>query len=324
MKAAVLNGFGGPEVFQILERPDLIPNSFEVLIEVKAAGVNRPDVFQRKGNYPAPAGVVSDIPGLEVSGVISSVGSEVKKFKIGDEVIALLAGGGYASQATAHESVCLHKPKNLTFEEAASLPETIFTVWHNLFERGKLVSTDHVLIHGGTGGIGSTAIQLAKLFGATVYTTVGSLEKAKIAKELGADLVINYKTEDFSEILMDKKVDLILDSIGGSYFNKHISLLREEGRLIQINATEGAKVELNLFKLMQKRIYLTGSTLRARDISFKAELADAIETNVLPIIEQGKYKTLLTKIFPLEQVIEAHHYFEDAESYGKIVLKINS
>jgi len=324
MKAAVLKGFGGPEVFEIEEKPNLIPADNEVLINVIAAGINRPDVFQRKGNYPAPKGTNPDIPGLEVSGIISALGKDVKRFKIADEVMALLPGAGYASQVCISELVCLPKPKHLTFEEAACLPEALYTVWNNLFERGKLIRGNHVLIHGGTGGIGTIAIQLAKLFGAIVYTTVGSEDKVKFALKLGADIAINYKTQDFSEVLKDKPVDVILDSIGADYFNKNLNILKEDGRLIQINATHGAKVELNLLKLIQKRIILTGSTLRSRDIIFKSRLTNEIETNILPLIENNKLRPILTKIFPLEKVIEAHTYFESPQQFGKIVLKMNS
>lgn len=324
MKAAVMKGFGGPEVFEIEILEDLTPKGDEVMIEVKAAGINRPDVFQRKGNYPAMEGVPQDIPGLEVSGIIQSVGPSARRFKVGDEVMALLPGAGYASQACVSERVCLEKPENLSFEEAAALPETIYTVWNNLFERGGLRKADHVLIHGGTGGIGSIAIQLAKSFGAIVYTTVGSEEKKEIALELGADIAINYKEEDFEKILKNFGVDVVLDSVGGEYFHKHLNILNEDGRLIQINAVSGAKVELNLLKLMQKRILLTGSTLRSRDIEFKSRLTKEIETNILPLIEKGELKALLTKIYPLEDVVGAHRDFESSEQYGKIVLRMES
>ena len=324
MKAAVMKGFGGPEVFEIENLEDLIPKGEEVLIEVKAAGINRPDVFQRKGNYPAMEGVPQDIPGLEVSGIIRSVGPSARRFKVGDSVMALVPGAGYASQVCVSERVCLQKPKNLSFEEAAALPETIYTVWNNLFERGGLRKAEHVLIHGGTGGIGSIAIQLAKSFGAIVYTTVGTEEKKAIALELGADIAINYKVEDFEKVLKDLGVDVILDSIGGAYFHKHLNILNEDGRLVQINAVAGAKVELNLLKLMQKRILLTGSTLRSRDIEFKSRLTKEIETNILPLIEKGEVKPLLTKIYPLEEVVAAHRDFESSGQYGKIVLRMES
>lgn len=323
MKVAVMTTFGGPEVFRIEERADLSPEGDELVIEVRAAGINRPDVFQRKGHYPAPPNVIQEIPGLEVSGLVCAVGPDAKKFKVGDEVMALLPGVGYATQACVSERACLPKPKNLSFEEAACLPETVYTVWHNVFQRGRLKKGEKVLIHGGTGGIGTTAIQICKLFGAIVYCTVGSEEKRKIALDLGADKVINYKNEDFVDILKHVGVDVVLDSIGGVYFNKHIALLHEDGRLVQINAMEGAKVELNLLKLMQKRITVTGSTLRGRDLSFKAELTHEIETNILPLLEEGELRPLLTKIFPFEEVIEAHRYFESPEQYGKIVLRMN-
>ena len=324
MKAAVIKRFGGPEVFEIETRPDLIPSNDEVLIEVKAAGINRPDVFQRRGNYPAPKGTDPDIPGLEIAGIIIAIGSEVKRLKVGDQVMALVAGGGYATQALVSERICLVKPKNISFEQAAAIPETVYTVWNNLFQRGNLKRGEHVLIHGGTGGVGTIAIQLANIFGAITYTTVGSKEKMEIARNLGADIAINYKTDDFSVVLKDKRVDVILDSIAGDYFNKNLDILNEDGRLIYINAVQGQSVELNILKLMQKRIILTGSTLRARDLTFKSNLTSEIETNILPLIEQGKLRPIISKIFPLEMVSQAHTYFETPDQYGKIVLAMGS
>ena len=323
MKVASIKEFGGPEVFVIEDRPDPTPIGDQVLIQIKAAGINRPDVFQRKGNYPAPVGISNDVPGLEVSGIVKGIGPFVSNFRLGDEVMALLPGEGYASLVCISERVCLPKPKNISFEEAACFPETVYTVWNNLFERGKLRKSERVLIHGGTGGIGSTAIQLAKLFGAIVYTTVGSDEKKKIAFDLGADFVINYKKEDFFEAFKNEGIAVVLDSIGGAYFNKHIGLLKEDGRLIQINATHGARVEINLLKLMQKRIIVTGSTLRIRDIAFKADLTKEIETNILPLVKDRRFIPLLTKVFTLEDVIKAHQYFESESQYGKIALRID-
>lgn len=324
MRAARMNGFGGPEVFDMVELPGLKPGIGEVLIAVAAAGINRPDVFQRKGNYPAPAGVPADIPGLEISGIVQEVGEGVEDLQVGDAVMALLAGGGYATEAVVPADHCILKPEMLSFEEAAAIPETTYTVWHNLFERGHLAKNERVLIHGGTGGIGTTAIQLAKAFGAEVITTVGSAEKKEIALSLGADLVLNYQEEDFASVLKESGVDVVLDSIGGDYFAKHLDLLRPDGRLVHINAVQGAKVELNLLKMMQKRITITGSTLRARDKSFKTQLTRAVVTHVLPLIERGEFKPLINRVYPLSAVLEAHAYFETADQYGKIVLNMKS
>lgn len=324
MRAARMNGFGGPEVFDVVELPGLQPGIGEVLIAVAAAGINRPDVFQRKGNYPAPAGVPADIPGLEISGIVQEVGEGVEDLQVGDAVMALLAGGGYATEAVVPADHCILKPEMLSFEEAAAIPETTYTVWHNLFERGHLAIDERVLIHGGTGGIGTTAIQLAKAFGAEVITTVGSAEKKEIALSLGADLVLNYQEEDFASVLKESGVDVVLDSIGGDYFAKHLDILRPDGRLVHINAVQGAKVELNLLKMMQKRITITGSTLRARDKSFKTQLTRAVVTHVLPLIERGEFKPLIHRVYPLSAVSEAHAYFETADQYGKIVLNMKS
>lgn len=324
MRAAVIRSFGGPEVLEVMEREVLIPGPKEVLLDVKAAGINRPDVFQRKGNYPAPAGAVADIPGLEVSGIVKGVGEDVKDFKIGDEVLALLAGGGYATEVCVDESLCIKKPSNLSFEDAASLPETLFTVWHNVFQRGGLKRGDRFLVHGGSGGIGSMAIQLATHFGAQVYCTVGNEEKASFALKMGAVKAINYHLEDFENELKDLGINIILDSIGGSYFEKNINLLNEDGRLIQINATSGAKVTLNLLKLMQKRIVLTGSTLRARDLDFKRALTKEIQEEVIPLFAKGTFESMLTKVFTLDEVVQAHEYFDSQQHFGKIVLKMKS
>lgn len=320
MQAAVITKFGGPEVFKIQEREIPTPTSNEILIKVKAAGINRPDVIQRKGKYPAPKDTVQDIPGLEVSGVVLSKGSNVERFQVGDEVMALLSGGGYADYACTSQGNCILKPANLSFEQAASLPETIFTVWHNLFRLGQLKANEVVLIQGGSGGIGSMAIQMANLYGAEVITTVGSDTKKKYVMNLGASAVINYKTEDFAEILQDKGADVILDSIGGDYFAKHMDIINHDGRLIQINASTGGKVSLNILQLMQKRILLTGSTLRSRDIAFKSELRAAIEANVLPFLLNGKLRPMVTKVFALAEVSKAHEFFESDDFYGKIVL----
>ncbi|RKO70821.1 NAD(P)H-quinone oxidoreductase [Sphingobacterium puteale] len=320
MKAVVITQPGGPDVLQVEELEQPRVGDLDVLIAVKAAGVNRPDVFQRKGNYPAPAGVDPRIPGLEVAGVIVEKGRLVDSWNIGDPVCALVAGGGYANYVSVYQGHCLPIPPNLTFEAAAALPETVFTVWDNVFRRGKLQAGDHFLVHGGAGGIGSTAIQLGVLFGAEVYTTVSSEEKGDFCQSLGASKVINYKSEDFQLALADLGVDVILDSIGGAYFEKNIALLNPDGHLVYINAMQGAKVELNLLKLMQKRITLTGSTLRARDRQFKELLRNEIWAKVWPKIVSGDFKPVLYHVLPFEEAPEAHRLMEDSVLLGKVVL----
>lgn len=320
MKAIVITSFGGPEVLKVQERPDPIPQKHELLIRVKAAGINRPDVFQRKGNYPAPEGVAADIPGLEVSGIVEALGAEATNFKVGDEVMALLAGGGYAEFVVVNEGMCMAKPRNISFVEAAGLPETLFTVWHNVFQRGKLQSGENFLVHGGAGGIGTTAIQLAKAFGAHVYSTVGSIDKKLLTEGLGATKAVIYKDEDFVEAFADIGMDVILDSIGGEYFAKNIKIMNPDGRLVYINAMQGAKVELNLLKLMQKRISLTGSTLRARDIAFKSSLAREVEEKVIPLIANGTFKVEVSQVFDYRNAEEAHRQIERKDHFGKIIL----
>lgn len=318
-----MNGVGGPEVLVIAERDKPIVDTKQVLIKVKAAGVNRPDIFQRKGNYAAPSHIVQDILGLEVAGIIEEIGSDVKQWKVGDEVMALIGGGGYAAYVKVNEGAVLAKPVNLSFEEAAGIPETVYTVWHNVFQRGKLKAGERLLVHGGSGGIGSTAIQLGHLFGAKVFATVGSVEKSHFVKELGADSTINYREQDFEEILRTDKVDVILDSIGGDYFTKNISVLKEEGRLVYINAMQGAKVELNLLKMMQKRIHLTGSTLRNREDTFKTSLTIEIKEKVMPFIESGEFRVPIYRIFDYIDAAAAHQLMESRDFLGKIILRFD-
>lgn len=320
MKAAIITTFGAPEVLEIQEReiPRILPT--EVLVEVKAAGVNRPDIFQRKGNYAAPEGVAADIPGLEVSGLVIAVGDQVHTLAVGHRVMALVSGGGYAAYVAVDAGSCLPMPANITFEEAAGMPETLFTVWHNVFQRGRLKAGDKLLVHGGTGGIGLTAIQLALLMGCEVYTTVGTDEKKAFVEALGVTKAFNYHKEDFEGSLLNADITVILDSIGGEYFTKNVNVLAEEGRLVQINAMMGAKVELNLFKLMQKRIFLTGSTLRNRSLSFKAEVATELKAQVLPWIASGAYKTYIQQVFPIDVVVQAHSLMESRDFVGKIIL----
>jgi len=320
MKAIVITKFGAPEVLQLQERPVPFPKDNEVLVRIKAAGVNRPDVSQRKGNYPPPPGASPDIPGLEISGIVESYGIAVKKWKQGDKVCALISGGGYAEYATVNSAHCLPVSPNLNFAEAASLPETVFTVWHNVFQRGQLKSKENFLVHGGSSGIGITAIQLAKAFGAKVFATAGTDEKCEACVSLGADKCINYKKNDFEEVLKDEGVDVILDMVGGDYIVKNIRLLKDDGRLIFINAMKGAKAEFNAIDIMRRRLTITGSTLRNRDAAFKAQLAEEVLQHVWPLIEQGKFKPVIYKTFPLEEAWRAHELMESSEHIGKIIL----
>lgn len=322
MKAIIITKPGAAEVLKLQEcpLPQLKPN--EVLIHVKAAGINRPDIFQRTGNYPPPPDVPQDIPGLEVAGIIAETGSEVTQWKAGDAVCALLGGGGYAEYAVVDARHCLPVPSGWTFVEAASLPETVFTVWQNVFLRGGLKRGENFLVHGGSSGIGITAIQLAKVFGAEVYATAGSDEKCKTCENLGAKRSINYKKEDFEIVLKDIGLDVILDMIGGSYIAKNIRILKPDGRLVYINAMQGGKAEIDVTEFMRKRLTLTGSTLRNRDAVFKAQLSAEIRENIWPIMEAGKFKPVIYKTFKLEDAAAAHQLMESSEHIGKIILEI--
>lgn len=324
MKAITITKFGDPEVLQLTEVPNLVPSKNEVLIQVKASGINRSDILQRQGKYAAPDSTSNEIPGLEVSGIITACGSEVTQWKKGDEVCALLAGGGYAEYVVVKEGQCLPIPDGLNFVEAASLPETVFTVWSNIFERGKLKPGESLLVHGGSSGIGITAIQIANSLGSKVFTTVGSEEKAKYCDTLGSDLSINYKTEDFEEILKSKRVDVILDMIAGPYFQKNLNILNEEGRLIHINAENGKDVELDIWQLMVKRITISGSTLRARNYEYKKRLAKEVFQNIWPLIENGKFRPVIYKTFSYQNVVSAHQHMEEGNHIGKIILNWES
>lgn len=320
MKAVVISQPGAASVLKIMDRPDPVAGPGMVLIEVKAAGVNRPDVAQRQGRYPAPEGVVADIPGLEVAGVITACGSDVKRWKVGDQVCALIAGGGYADLVAVTEGQCLPIPEGLDFAAAAGLPETIFTVWHNVFQRAKLQAGETLLVHGGSSGIGITAIQLAKAMGAKVIVTVGNEEKGTACLALGAEQYVDYKTQDFEEVLRQSGIDVILDMVGGPYFDKNLNLLNPDGRLVYINAMQGSQVPLELWKVMQKRITITGSTLRARDSGFKIALAAEIEQSVWPVLSSGAFKPVIYRTFPFSQAAVAHEIMERSEHIGKIIL----
>jgi len=276
--------------------------------------------MQRKGLYPPPANAPADIPGLEVSGIVEQCGAQVTKWKSGDKICALLAGGGYADFAVANSGHCLPIPVGLDFPQAASLPETVFTVWHNVFQSGNLKKNENFLVHGGSSGIGITAIQLAKAFEATVFATAGNDEKCKACLMLGADRCINYKEEDFESELKNEGADVILDMVGGEYIEKNIRLLKTGGRLIFINAMNGSKGVFDAIDLMRRRLTITGSTLRPRESSFKTALASAVLQHVWPIIEKGKFKPVIYKTFKMEEAPKAHRLMESSEHIGKIVL----
>jgi putative PIG3 family NAD(P)H quinone oxidoreductase len=325
MTAIEIDGFGGPDVLRQTTRPLPMPGAGEVLIEVAAAGINRPDIHQREGNYAPPPGA-SDIPGLEVAGTIAAVGLGVHRLAVGEQVCALVAGGGYATHCVAPAPQVLPVPHGLTLVEAAALPETYFTVWTNLFERGGLQPGESVLIHGGSSGIGTTAIQLAKQFGARIFVTAGSREKCQACEKLGADVAIEYKREDFAEVIktrtMGRGVDVILDMVGGDYFQRNINSLAVEGRLVSIAFLRGARVEVNFMPVMRNRLTLTGSTLRPRTVEQKGAIAAALREKVWPLIAKGAVKPLIERTFPLVQAAEAHRLLESSAHIGKIVLTV--
>jgi putative PIG3 family NAD(P)H quinone oxidoreductase len=326
MRAVAISEPGGPEVLVIEDRPVPVAGEGELLIAVAAAGVNRPDVMQRKGQYPPPPGA-SDIPGLEISGLVAKVGEGVTRFREGDEVVALVPGGGYAEYCVSHAGATMKLPEPLTLVEGGGIPETTFTVWHNVFERGGLRPGEWLLVHGGTSGIGTTAIQLAKAFGAFVIATAGSEKKCEAMTHLGADSVINYKTTDFVEAVKKATsghfADVILDMVGGDYLGRNILAAAPEARLVQISTLAGPKAEIDLRQIMQKRMTLTGSTMRNRPAAFKAELARTLEETVWPVIKQGRYKPVIDSIFPLEEIVEAHQRIDSGEHVGKIILSMS-
>lgn len=315
--------YGGPEVLTPARGPVPEPGAGEVLIRVRAAGVNRPDILQRTGSYDPPPGA-SPIPGLEVAGEIVALAPDVADWRLGDTVCALVSGGGYAEYCVAPAPQCLRSPNGLSVVEAAGLPETFFTVWTNVFQRGGLQAGETFLVHGGSSGIGTTAIQLAKAFGARVITTVGSAEKAVFCERLGAERAINYREEDFVAVVKDLTggdgVDLILDMVGGSYIARNIDALAVEGRLVQIAFLESNTAELNFTPIMVKRLTLTGSTLRPRTVEQKAAIARELRDKVWPLIEAGKVKPVIHRTFPLAEAAAAHRLMEASAHMGKIVL----
>lgn len=323
MRAVCANGAGGPEVLKIVEVPRPEPKAAELLVEVYAAGINRPDIMQREGHYAPPPGA-SDILGLEFSGRVVSVGKDVQRYAIGDAVMGLVHSGAYADYVVIDESNALPVPQTMRFLDAACVPETYFTVWSNLFVRAGLKSGETVLIHGGSSGIGTTAIKLAKLAGARVLVTAGSDEKCHACLELGADAAINYKTEDYvnrtKELTDGIGADVILDMVGGDYIARNLEAVAPDGRISQIAFLQGSKVSLDLMSLLLKRITLTGSTLRARSVSMKAELAEALARIVTPFWQQGKAMPLIDSIFSFEDVQRAHGKMDEGSHTGKIVL----
>jgi NADPH2:quinone reductase len=324
MKAIVITHPGGPDVLQLAERPTPPIAATEVLIKVEAAGVNRPDVFQRKGNYPPPAGAPADIPGLEIAGTIAEIGNDVTGWKLGDKVCALVWGGGYAEYCNVPAGQYLPVPGNLSFIEAASLPETFFTVWSNVFDRGALKPGESLLVHGGSSGIGVTAIQMAAALGNTAYVTAGSDEKCKFCEELGATKAINYTSENFAAVIKEitngNGVNVILDMIGGDYTPGNIQSLAEEGRLVLINTMKGKDAQVDLSAVMRKRLNITGSMLRGRDVAFKAAIAQNLEKTIWPLLASGKIKPVIHSVFPAEKAADAHRLMEGGEHIGKIVL----
>jgi putative PIG3 family NAD(P)H quinone oxidoreductase len=326
MRCVEISTPGPPEVLRLGERPDPAPAAGEVLIEVAAAGVNRPDVLQRRGHYPPPAGA-SDIPGLEVAGTVAATGEQVEGWRTGDRVCALVSGGGYAALCVAPAAQCLPVPRPLDLVAAAAIPETFFTVWTNVFDRGRLKAGETALFHGGTSGIGTTAIQLAAARGARVFGTAGSDEKCRAAEALGAERAINYRTHDFAAevkaLTGGRGVDLILDMVGADYFARNIASLAVDGRLVEIGFMGGkSSTSIDLGDVLRRRLTITGSTLRPRSVAEKGAIADALRREVWPLLESGRVKPIVYRTFPLGDAAEAHRLMESSGHIGKIVLTI--
>lgn len=327
MRQICFTGAGGPEVIAVETAPVPVPGAGQVLIEVAAAGINRPDCLQRGGSYPPPPGATA-VPGLEVSGTVVAVGADVDASWIGHEVCALVISGGYAEYAVADLALCLPVPKPLTLLEAGGIPETYFTVYDNVFTRGRLQRGETILIHGGSSGIGSTAIQLAKQAGARVIATVGSDDKCDFCRTLGADNAINYRTQDFvaevKELTGKRGVDVILDMVGGDYIPRNIASLATEGRLVQIAFLQASKVEVDFRAVMLRRLTITGSTLRPRSTALKAAIAERLRADIWPMLETGAVKPIIHKVFPLEEAAAAHALMESSAHLGKIMLQVRS
>ena len=316
---------GGPEMLVPEERPVPSPGAGEILVKVAAAGVNRPDVRQRQGSYPPPKGAI-DIPGLEIAGEVAAIGEGVTRWKVGDKVCALVVGGGYGEYCLAYENHALPVPPSLTMIEAAAMPETFFTVWQHLMMRAQMQSGDWVLVHGGTSGIGTTAIMLAKAFGGKVITTAGSDDKCEAAKKLGADVAVNYKTQDFVEATKQatngKGANVIIDIVGGDYIDRNYDAAADGGRIAQVSFAASPKATANFARLMAKRLVHSGSTLRPRTVAEKAEIAKGIAEKVWPLVEAGKIKPVIDSTFPLTKASEAHARMESSAHIGKIVLTV--
>jgi len=325
MTVIAITGPGGPEVLQPREIPVPAPGPRQLLVKVRAAGVNRPDILQRTGAYPPPKGA-SEHPGLEIAGEVVATGADTRRFKTGDAVCALTSGGGYAQYCLADEPATLPAPKGLSMEEAGALPETFFTVWHNVFERGALKPGEWLLVHGGSSGIGTTAIQMAVALGASVLATAGTAGKCAACEKLGAARAINYREEDFVEVTKQLTeghgADVILDMVGGDYIERNFSAAAVEGRIVQIAFLSGSKAQVNFMRLMLKRLTFTGSTLRARSVAFKGAIASALEETIWPLIEAGEIRPVMDKIFPLDQAAQAHAHMESGAHIGKIVLRV--
>ncbi len=325
MRVIEISKPGGPEVLVPAQRPLPAPKAGEILVKVAAAGVNRPDVLQRIGVYPVPADA-SDLPGLEIAGEVAACGEGVTRWKVGDRVCALVHGGGYAEYCVAPEVQALAVPKGLTEIEAASLPETFFTVWSNVFDRGGLKAGETLLVQGGSSGIGVTAIQMARAMGNRVFATAGSEEKCAACVKLGAEKAINYRTQDFAAEVKaatgGKGVDVILDMVGGDYVPKELKCLADDGRLVFIAFLRGPRTELDINELMRRRLTITGSTLRPRPVAFKGAIAASLAKRVWPLIESGKIRPVIHKTFPLEAAADAHRLMESSQHIGKIVLTV--
>jgi putative PIG3 family NAD(P)H quinone oxidoreductase len=325
MKAVVITETGAPDVLKVKERSKPKIGKDEILIKVRAIGINRPDIAQREGKYPAPEGVPKDIPGLEVSGWVADLGENVKTWEIGDKICALLAGGGYAEYVAAPKEQCLTIPEGLSLEEAASLPETFFTVWNNVFQIGNFKKNETVLVHGGSSGIGVAAIQMVKAMGGQLIATAGSEEKCETCIELGASLAINYKKQDFEtkikEHLGSKRVDIVLDMVGGSYTIKNLRLLNKKGRLIMINAMENRMGEVDLLRVMSNQLVITGSTLRPQSKEYKGHIATKLMEEIWPLFPD-KIKPVIHTAFPMAEAAEAHRLLESSKHIGKILLLI--
>lgn len=322
MNAIVIQRPGGAEVLKLGQRPQPRPAPHEILVRVLAAGVNRPDVLMRQGKYAGSGDVSGLVPGLEIAGVVEQCGTAGTRWREGDAVCALLPAGGYAEYAVVDARHCLPVPAGLSMTEAAALPETVFTVWHNVFQRGALQAGEMLLVHGGSSGIGTTAIQLAKALGSRVAVTAGSEEKCAACLALGADWAIDYKKQDFETVLKAEGVEVVLDMIGGEYTAKNLRLLKDDGRLVFVNAMQGATGEFNALEVMRRRLHITGSTLRPRSAEFKANLAAEVERHVWSLVTAGKFRPVIHQTFPLADAVAAHQLMESSAHIGKIVLDV--